>query len=173
MPQAKLRQKRLDPEEQARIEQAIKRLDRYATLMDSVIRVPGTDIRFGLDALIGLIPGIGDLAGAALSGYVIAEAWRLRAPKRLLLRMLGNAAVEVVAGVVPVFGDLFDLYWKANIRNLGLLRDYLQSQLPPPEALLAQRRGWQIPGWAIVLAMVLGTLYILYLLSGAATLPIG
>jgi len=102
----------------------MRRLDALSRLLDTAFSIPGTRYRIGLDALLGLIPGIGDSLGAMLSAYIIVEAARLGAPKRLLARMIGNVMVEVIVGVVPIVGDLFDIAWKANIRNVALLRTY-------------------------------------------------
>ena len=90
-------------------------------VLDNAIRIPGTPIRFGLDALIGLVPGIGDVAGAAISGYVILAAGRLGAPAAVLLRMVLNVGLDMLVGTVPLVGDLFDVGLKANVRNLALL----------------------------------------------------
>ncbi len=106
---------------------AMVRVRRVARLLDSALRVPGTNIRFGLDAVIGLVPGLGDMAGAALAGYLVLLAGRLGAPPAVVLRMLGNIAVDAVAGAVPVLGDLFDVGWKANTRNVELLDRYLDA----------------------------------------------
>ena len=92
-----------------------------ARLLDSAATVPGTGIRFGADAVLGLIPGMGDLAGAALAGYLVILAQRLGAPRTVVLRMLGNVAVDTLAGTVPLAGDLFDVAFKSNTRNLALL----------------------------------------------------
>lgn len=96
-----------------------------ARLMDSAIAIPGTDIRLGLDALIGLVPGVGDLAGAAMSGYIVLASARLGAPAPVLIRMVANIAVDGVIGSVPLLGDLFDVGWRANIRNTDLLDRHL------------------------------------------------
>jgi hypothetical protein len=92
-----------------------------ARLLDSAARVPGTGIRFGADAVLGLIPGLGDVAGAALAGYLVILAQRLGAPRAVVLRMLGNVAVDTIGGTVPLIGDLFDVAYKSNLRNLALL----------------------------------------------------
>ncbi|HEU4721136.1 MAG TPA: DUF4112 domain-containing protein [Gemmatimonadaceae bacterium] len=92
-----------------------------ARLLDSAVRVPGTGIRFGADALLGLVPGLGDVAGAALAGYLVILAQRLGAPRAVVLRMLANVAVDTVGGTVPLLGDLFDVAYKSNTRNLALL----------------------------------------------------
>ena len=98
-----------------------------ARLLDSAVGIPGTNVRFGLDALIGLIPGVGDLAGAALSGYIVLGAARLGVPKPVLLRMVGNVALDSIIGSVPLLGDLFDVGWRANTRNTALLDRYLEA----------------------------------------------
>jgi hypothetical protein len=90
-------------------------------LLDSAAAIPGTGIRFGLDPLLGLIPGLGDVAGAALAGYLVLLAQRLGAPRAVLLRMLANVAVDTVGGTVPLVGDAFDVAFKSNTRNLALL----------------------------------------------------
>jgi hypothetical protein len=97
------------------------RLNRLAWLLDSSIPIPGTGLSIGIDALIGLFPVLGDLIGVALSGYIILEAHRLGASRAVLARMAFNVAVEGIAGMVPVAGDVFDAAWKANQRNVRLL----------------------------------------------------
>lgn len=103
---------------------SLERLRRLGNLLDNSIRVPGTNFRFGLDSIIGLVPGIGDLAGGALSLYIIVEAARLGVPRPLLLRMGYNVAVDALVGAVPVLGDLFDAGFKANLRNLALVQQH-------------------------------------------------
>ncbi|HEY8553711.1 MAG TPA: DUF4112 domain-containing protein [Burkholderiales bacterium] len=97
------------------------RLRRLAWLLDSSIRVPGTRFTFGLDAILGLFPVLGDLLGVIVSSYIVLEAARLGAPGALLARMLLNIAIEGVLGALPVAGDVFDAVWKANQRNVELL----------------------------------------------------
>ena len=92
-----------------------------ARLLDSAARVPGTGIRFGADAVIGLVPGLGDIGGAALAGYLVILAQRLGVPRAMVLRMLGNVAIDTIAGTVPLIGDLFDVAFKSNLRNVALL----------------------------------------------------
>ena len=92
-----------------------------ARLLDSAVKVPGTGVRFGADAILGLVPGLGDVAGAALAGYLVLLAQRLGAPRAVVLRMLANVAVDTAAGSVPLVGDLFDVAYKSNTRNLALL----------------------------------------------------
>ena len=101
-----------------------KHLDRLAWLLDSSVRVPGTQFRIGLDGLIGLIPGFGDAAGGVVSSYIIAHAARMGAPKSTLIRMAFNVLIESLVGIIPLVGDLFDFAWKANSRNVRLLQQY-------------------------------------------------
>jgi hypothetical protein len=105
----------------------IARLDALATLMDTAFVVPGTNIRFGVDALIGLIPGIGDAITTLIALYIVREARELGASRLLVWRMLGNVAIDGLFGAVPLVGDAFDVAWRANRRNLKLLRDHLDS----------------------------------------------
>lgn len=97
-----------------------------ARLLDSGARIPGTGIRFGLDPILGLVPGVGDLAGAALSGFVVMQGARLGAPRSVVARMLANLAIDTLVGAVPVLGDVFDVGWKANTRNVALLERHLE-----------------------------------------------
>lgn len=96
-----------------------------ARALDSAVRIPGTNVRFGLDAVLGLVPGLGDVAGAAMGSYLVLLGSRLGAPKPVLARMVLNIALDTLAGVVPVAGDLFDVAWKANTRNMALLERYI------------------------------------------------
>ena len=114
------------------------RLRRFAWILDELIPIPGTQQRVGLDALIGLVPGVGDTIGALLSTYIILEAARRGASVWTVTRMLANVGVETVVGAVPFLGDLFDVVFKANRRNLALLGDTLDRDAPPrdPTAVL-------------------------------------
>ena len=120
-------------------------------LLDSVARVPGTGFRFGLDPVLGLIPGLGDVAGAALSGYVVILASRLGAPRSVIVRMLGNVAIDTVAGAMPVVGDLFDAGWKSNTRNLALLERHIG--LPTTERAASRTVVWLTVAALAVLAL--------------------
>jgi len=97
-------------------------LDMLSHLLDDFLRIPGTNIRFGLDGIVGLIPGIGDILGAMASWIIILAAWRRGVPKITLVRMLVNVAIETILGTVPILGDAFDIAWKANRRNFALLQ---------------------------------------------------
>jgi hypothetical protein len=106
----------------------LKRVRLLSRLLDEQFRIPGTTYRLGLDGLLGLIPGVGDAAGALLSAYILYEAMRLGTPRTLLLRMVANIGIDTVVGAVPVVGDIFDVAWKANKKNSALLHAYLASQ---------------------------------------------
>lgn len=103
----------------------IARIDRLATLLDTRFAIPFTKIRFGTDSLIGLAPGVGDAITTALALYIVYEAHRLGAPKTVLARMLGNVAIDGMVGIVPVAGDVFDVMFRANRRNVRILREHL------------------------------------------------
>ncbi len=105
-------------------EAALARLDWLANLMDAALVIPGTRRTVGLDAVFGLVPGIGDLATAAVSLYIVKQARELGAPRHLVVRMAGNVAVDAVFGAVPLVGDAFDVLWRANKRNMKLLRGH-------------------------------------------------
>lgn len=100
----------------------VDKLTRFAATLDSAFRIPFTRIEFGLDALIGLVPGIGDLAGALLSLTIVYRSWRLGVGGKAIVRMLGNVAVDFFVGAIPVAGDIVDVFWQGNQRNIALLR---------------------------------------------------
>jgi hypothetical protein len=106
---------------------ALERLEWLANIMDTAIVLPG-NIRIGADAVIGLVPGIGDAITTGLSLWIVKEAHALGVPKHVLTRMIGNVAVDAFTGVVPVLGDAFDMFWRANRRNVKLLREHLERE---------------------------------------------
>ncbi|AZN32154.1 MULTISPECIES: DUF4112 domain-containing protein [Pseudoalteromonas] len=108
---------------------AIARLERFSKLTDSSIGIPFTKFNIGLEAVIGLIPVIGDAAGLILSSYVLVEAQRLGVSKRIKTKMIINMLIDFVGGLVPFFGDIFDAFFKANTRNTRLLKKHLNAQL--------------------------------------------
>ena len=114
----------------------LDRLQRVGWLLDNSIPIPGTRFRLGIDQLIGLVPGIGDLIGGFLSLYIIVESSRMGVPRALLARMGWNVAIDTLVGEIPILGDLFDIGFKANIRNLALLDGYLRR---PAEARRSSR----------------------------------
>lgn len=108
-------------------EAAMERLEWLAWFTDSAVRIPGTSRSVGADSVLSLIPGVGTFLGSGLSLYLVAEALRHGAPPRLLTRMGLNIAADTAVGAVPVLGFFFDMFFKANQRNLGLLRTHLQE----------------------------------------------
>lgn len=106
-------------------EQLSKKLDKLAWLLDNSIKIPGTSWKIGLDGVLGLIPGIGDLAAGTLSTYILYQAVKLKVPKAIVARMTLNVLLESVIGVIPVVGDIFDFAFKANQRNVDLMRKYV------------------------------------------------
>jgi predicted signal transduction protein with EAL and GGDEF domain len=108
-------------------EAARARLDRVAHALDAAVRVPGTNFRFGADAALNVIPGLGPIASKAVSAWLIWEARRLGAPGRLIARMVGNVALDAAIGVVPLAGWVADAFFRANTRNMALLRAYLDG----------------------------------------------
>lgn len=118
-----------DPaEERAR---RVARLTALAAFLDSAIELPGVRTRVGFDALIGLVPGVGDALSAGLALYIVYEARKLGASKRQIAAMLGNVAIDTLAGSVPILGDIFDLTFKANVRNLRMLGIDAGRGVPP------------------------------------------
>ena len=143
----------------ADVERSLEQLSHW---LDGVFRVPGTGWRFGLDALVGLVPGIGDLATTTVSFYILAAGVRYRVSKATLLRMGANLGIDYLLGSVPVLGDLFDAYWKSNQKNVELLRR--RATVSAEEA----RRG-RLSDWLFVGALML---VLLLILVGAITVSL-
>ncbi len=120
------------PERSGREEGARARLEAIARLLDNKWRVPGTGIRFGADAVLNLLPGVGLLASKGVSAYLIWEARRLGVPFGTLLRMVGNLGLDAVISAVPVAGWVGDVFYRANLRNMALLREHLERRGRPP-----------------------------------------
>ncbi len=102
-------------------------IDQLARLLDAQFRIPGTGMRFGLDSLIGLIPGIGDAITGGVGLYIVHRARQEGAPWHLVLRMLWNLLVDTVLGAIPLVGDIFDFAFRANLKNAQLLQKYLDK----------------------------------------------
>ena len=98
-----------------------EQLEHLASLLDDIFRIPGTGIRFGLDPLIGLVPGLGDFITGAMSFLIIYGAWQRGLPRVTMTRMFVNIAIDTLSGIVPIAGDVFDLFWKSNRMNYNLL----------------------------------------------------
>ncbi|MGE0445275.1 MAG: DUF4112 domain-containing protein [Vicinamibacterales bacterium] len=138
-PQGVTRLRRLTPSQQ----NGLDALRRISSLLDSAVTVPGTSYRVGLDPILGVIPGLGDLVSPLFTIAVLWHARRLDVPKVVQLRMLFNVALDALFGVVPVVGDLFDFAWKANDRNMALLERHAYEEHRP-------RAG----DWAFVIAAI-------------------
>lgn len=138
----------------------LNQVDRLAWLLDNSIHIPLINYRIGLDALIGLIPGLGDAAGLIVSSFIVLQAIRLRAPRAILLRMVFNIVMEALVGLIPVLGDLFDATFKANARNVRLLRLALEEP--------SNRRAINAASGKGVIAAVLAGLTGLIVLIGGA-----
>jgi hypothetical protein len=123
-----------------------------ARLLDRAVQVPGTRIGFGLDGLLGLIPGFGDAAGGALSLYILFLGWRAGVPGPVLARMAANIGMDVLFGAVPLLGDLADIAFKANLRNVELIERALGS----PAVARRSSIGWLIAVVAIVALILIG-----------------
>ncbi len=142
---------RNEGEREARGRRDLERLRAIARLFDQAFGIPGTRWRFGIDALFGLIPGLGDVAGAVVAVYALHVARRLRAPAVIQLHMLSNVALDALGGTVPVIGDLFDFVFKAQTRNLALLEDWIKS---PHETQHRSRRGMVVLSLLILLVFI-------------------
>ena len=138
--------------------ESLRRVRAVAVLLDDAIRVPGTSLRFGVDPIVGMIPGLGDLLGGAASAYIILEAARAGAPASVLLRMTMNVGIDTLVGAVPLVGDLFDFAWKSNSRNAELLARHVEAP--------AQTRRASIALVVLLLALLAG------LAIGAAALTV-
>lgn len=102
---------------------AFRRSFYVAKLLDDSFKIPFTKYKFGIDALVGLLPIAGDFASAILSGYILLEAWRMGCTRRNLLKMLSNIALDFIIGLIPILGDFRDIVWKANMRNIYLIEN--------------------------------------------------
>src|ERR671939_1768473 len=140
-----------EPRTRAEVERS---LDQLSLWMDGLFRIPGTGWRVGLDAIVGLIPGVGDFATTAVSFYILAAGVRYRVPKVTLLRMGANIAVDYLLGSIPVVGDLFDAAWKSNQMNVELLKR--RAAVTPEEASKGRTSDWLFLG-----VLILGLLTLL------------
>ncbi len=103
----------------------VNRLRRLSQLLDNAIPIPGTGYRIGIDPILGLLPGGGDTVAGALGAYIVVEAAQMGLPRKIIWQMVGNIVFDAVVGIVPLLGDLFDIAWKANVRNIALLEKHL------------------------------------------------
>lgn len=140
-------------------QRGMKDMEHLAKLMDAQFRIPGTNFRFGLDALIGLVPGVGDISTFAVSGYMLIIMARNGASGYLLARMVLNVLIDAIIGMIPLLGDIFDIAFKANIRNLRLMQQHYAE---------GRHRGsaWKIiiPVLIVLFAIIAGIIWITYTL---------
>ncbi len=113
------------------VRRRLEKLRSLQWLLDNAYRVPGTNIRFGWDALVGLVPGAGDLVTALFAGAMIVQAHHMRVPRVVQLRMVVNVLIDLFVGIVPLFGDVADVFWKSNARNFALLERHAAAPAPP------------------------------------------
>ena len=141
------------------IEQSLDQLSRW---MDGLFRIPGVGWRFGLDALVGLVPGVGDTLTSLFSFYILAAGVRYRVPKITLLRMGLNIGVDYVLGSLPLVGDLFDAWWKSNQMNVQLIRE--RGTVSAEEAHQGRISDWLFVGVIILIlvALLLGSLTVAF-----------
>lgn len=118
----------------AEIAAAAMRIEMLSRLMDDMFTLPGTNMRIGLDAIIGIVPVLGDLISQAVSSYLIWEARRIGVSRLTIARMIGNSAIDTVVGFIPFVGDAFDIAFKANMKNLNLLKAHLEKRGFRPSA---------------------------------------
>jgi hypothetical protein len=144
-----------EPRTRAEVERS---LDQLSLLMDGLFRIPGTGWRVGLDAIVGLIPGVGDFATTAVSLYILAAGVRYRVPKVTLLRMAANIGVDYLIGMIPVVGDLFDAAWKSNQMNVELVRR--RASVSAGEAATGRASDWLFLGVLVIglLALLAGSI---------------
>ena len=135
----------------------LRQLDWLAKLMDSQFRIPGTDIRFGLDAIIGLIPGAGDLTTFGVSGYMILVMARNGAGGLVLTRMVMNILIDAIVGAIPILGDIFDVAFKANMRNMRLMHTYYKPGRQ-------RKNAWVmiIPVLILIFLLIIGLIWVVY-----------
>jgi uncharacterized protein DUF4112 len=112
---------------EADFDESIARLDTLAMLLDSAVQIPGTKIVMGVDALLGLVPVIGDAISGLIASYIIFEAKRLGAPRWLIARMAANTGIDTLMGSIPLVGDLFDIGYKSNLKNVALLKRHAEK----------------------------------------------
>lgn len=139
-----------------------KDLEILANLMDSVFEIPGTGIRFGMDALIGLVPGFGDTVTSIVSLYILQAASRHGVPRVTLMRMAANIAADYTVGTVPVVGDVFDVYWKSNRKNVELLQRHIEATPVEGRKLRRGDRLFVAGLIAGLVALLVGTITISY-----------
>lgn len=151
------------------VEESLEQLSRW---LDGLFRVPGLGWRFGLDSLIGLVPGAGDTATTLVSFYILAAGVRYQVPKITLFRMALNIAIDYVVGSIPFLGDAFDFFWKANQKNMDLLRE--RATVSAADAKHGRFSDWLFVGGLMIglLLILLGSLVVSFLILQLAWVAI-
>src|SRR6476620_7521160 len=129
-------------------------LERLAHWLDTIFEIPGIRLKFGIDALLGLLPGVGDTASALASVYILQAASKYGVPRITLARMTLNIAIDLVVGAIPFVGDLFDVYWKANRKNVELLRRHFKAN-PTTERGIRRSDGLFVAGMIALIGVLL------------------
>ena len=150
----------LDPLAPTEAESHLERFRSFAWLLDESIKVPFLPFRIGLDAIVGLVPGAGDLALGAMGAYALFVAHRLGAPPAVLLRMVGNLGIDTLGGAIPLLGDLFDAGFKANTRN----RRLLDAWVADPRRVSRRSAFWLVLSLALLFALVAASLWLVVVL---------
>ena len=158
-PEHQWRPRPLTPE----VERRLTALRSLKAWLDEAFRVPGTNLRFGWDPLIGLVPWVGDLLTALMSGTIVLQAHQMRIPRLVQLRMLGNVAIDLLAGAIPFLGDAADFFWKSNKKNFALLEQHAYEVRP------ASAGDWLFVSaiLATILAVALVPLAVMYWIGSA------
>lgn len=161
----------IEPDE--KLPQDLVALRKFAFYMDEAFTVPGTRIRVGIDALLGLIPGVGDLIGGVLSTWIVVGALRHRVPVRVIARMILNILIDLVFGAVPVAGDVFDFLYEENMKNMRLLERHRDRRRPPRSAASIALIAIAIAvfNFMIAIAIMLGLITLVVWLIGQRSLP--
>lgn len=150
-----------EPEE--KLPRDLVALRRFAFLMDEAVAIPGTKFRFGVDAALGLIPGIGDVIGGMLSAWIVVGALRHRVPPWIIVRMVFNIVADLLFGAVPVAGDLFDFLFEENVKNMALLEKHRDRTRPPRRTHEIAFSAILIVGFIFLIAVAIGVAAIVLL----------
>jgi hypothetical protein len=145
---------------------SLEALRRWAVLLDSAFRVPGTNVRFGLDAMLGIVPGLGDLVAPVFTVVLLGTALKMKVPAVVIARMVLNAGIDMVIGLVPIAGDIGDVFWKADLRNMALLERHARPGVSPTRA-----DYWFVLG-SIGLVVAIGAVPILFFLWLLSRFPL-
>src|SRR5688500_11473489 len=157
------RERERERETEVHNDRDLARARALSRILDSAIGIPGTPLRIGLDAIIGIIPGGGDILGAALSSYIILAAARRGVPRAVLWRMVANVAIDTGFGAVPLIGDFFDVAWRSNTRNVDLLERHARN----PQKVTKRSRFYGFGVVAVILVLLAGLAALGFLIARA------